>query len=515
MKLSKLHVRNYRALRDVEIPLSNFVCLTGENNAGKSSVLQALSLFASGAKLASTNFFDAAVEVTITLTLSDVQKEDLSRLIVDEHRKRIETLVKNNTLELVRSFAPDGTSKLGHYTLLPKDARFRPEEVTKCLKGKKGKEIPLILGKTFPELAKDPNSAVKLLSATTQDAAKELIDELAQSLSADQKQKAFASLPTGGGFTLTPLLPEVIYIPAVKDLADDVKTTESSSFGKILGIVLDDVIPLLKSEADLFSKLRAKLNRVSDEFGKMKDDRLDDLKFIETEMQGFVRESFRSVTLEMEIPPPKLESIFSTARILVDDGTKGSLDTKGDGLRRAVVFAILRTYVTLVAKKAQAAQSNRTDESGDNQRSPGREKSYLLLYEEPELFLHPDAQRLLFEALGAFSVQHHVVVTTHSPLFLGPEATATFIRLSKGQENNCPKPFSKAHPIDLSELAPKDEFQMICFENNNAAFFSRTVVLVEGDSDQIVFPHIARVLDPEWICSRHSLAFVKIHGKGS
>jgi putative ATP-dependent endonuclease of the OLD family len=142
-------------------------------------------------------------------------------------------------------------------------------------------------------------------------------------------------------------------------------------------------------------------------------------------------------------------------------------------------------------------------------------RSYLLLFEEPELFLHPDAQRILFEALGRFAVDHHVVVTTHSPLFLGPEATATFVRIAKHTDAAFPKPYSIAHPVDLSVLGQKDAFQIICFENNNAAFFAKKIVLVEGDSDQIIFPHIAQLLEPNWTCARHSVAFVQIGGKGS
>jgi putative ATP-dependent endonuclease of OLD family len=110
---------------------------------------------------------------------------------------------------------------------------------------------------------------------------------------------------------------------------------------------------------------------------------------------------------------------------------------------------------------------------------------YLLMFEEPELFLHPEAQKILFSALHVFSTHNQVVVTTHSPLFMGPDATATFVRLSKTLPADGSKPFSAAVPVDLSGLGARDEFQIICFENNNAAFFAKKVVLVEGDSDVI------------------------------
>ena len=58
------------------------------------------------------------------------------------------------------------------------------------------------------------------------------------------------------------MLPVPIYIPAVKDLADDIKTAESAPFGKILGILLLAVEPKLPDAQHLFDELNTKLNRV-------------------------------------------------------------------------------------------------------------------------------------------------------------------------------------------------------------------------------------------------------------
>ena len=270
-------------------------------------------------------------------------------------------------------------------------------------------------------------------------------------------------LPTGLDKSILPMLPERIYIPAVKDLSDDTKTAETSSFGKILTIVMKAIEPLLAEEKDLFEKLSKKLTRLIGADGNVQDNRLKEIKNIEKIIQDFVRESFANVSLEIEIPPPELKSVLSTARIIADDGVKGPLELKGDGLRRAVVFSILRAYVEFARATAK---------EGVPENKP--ERGYLLLFEEPELFLHPYAQQILFEALGVFSQKNNVVVTTHSPLFLGPDAIATFVRLSKTEQTDIPKPFTKAYPVELSGISLRDEFQIICYENNNAAFFCKT-----------------------------------------
>lgn len=502
MKLSNLHIKNYKALRDVQIPLSNFVCLTGENNAGKSSALQALSLFMSPTRLDGHHFFDPTKEITITVRFSEITEGDLARFN-PEPRERIAGLMNGTTLELTRRFHPDGENDLGYYTLLPKNRNFSKGVVDEALKNKRSKaEIKAAIIGIFPDKADEIPDTV-----SSQKAAKELIDAWGDALPVEEKELQFKSLPTGADFSINPLLPDDIYIPAVKDLKDDVSVKQGSSFGKVLGILMNRIESKLVEEADLFAKLRAKLTRVTKD-GAVEDTRLEEIQEIESTIQGYVRESFASVDLELEIPPPELKTVLSTARIFVNDGTKGPLDFKGDGLRRAVVFAILRTYVKLASKSKRVDVELREGEVGPS------ERGYILLFEEPELFLHPDAQRILFDALRVFAEEHHVIVTTHSPLFLGPGA-ATFVRLQKAVEQGQTKPFTRATPVALNDLMPKDEFQLICFENNNAALFSKRVVLVEGDSEVIVFPHIATLANADWTCAKHSVSFVQAKGKGS
>ena len=46
--LTRLRVRNFKTLEDVDIPLGQNVVLIGPNNSGKTSALQALALWRSG-----------------------------------------------------------------------------------------------------------------------------------------------------------------------------------------------------------------------------------------------------------------------------------------------------------------------------------------------------------------------------------------------------------------------------------------------------------------------------------
>ncbi len=101
-------------------------------------------------------------------------------------------------------------------------------------------------------------------------------------------------------------------------------------------------------------------------------------------------------------------------------------------------------------------------------------------------------------------------------MFFGPGATETFVKLRRRSDATVTsKPFALAQPVSLTDITSKDQFQLICFENNNAAFFADTVVLVEGDSDYLLMPHVARTLNAAWDVAKLPLLFVRMTGKGN
>jgi putative ATP-dependent endonuclease of the OLD family len=513
MKLTSLSVENYKGLRDVTIPLSRFGCLIGENNSGKSSFLQALALFFSGSKVFPIHFFDPAKTIRIAVTLDDITPADLSRLEAED-RSLISGIIDNGRLVVVRAWGSEGKSSLLYSKLTPIDPRFLAENINTLVKSQRaGQAFVDKVVAIFPELSG------KIDATMNQDAVRQKIRELADSLPAGQKKATDQGLPTGVDKSVLKILPEPIYIPAVKDLADDIKTTESTPFGKILSILLQAVEAKLPDAQQLFKDLNSKLNRIVDPDGTFADGRLDEVKLIESTVEKYVRESFSEVAVRLAIPPPELKTVFSSAQIYANDGVEGIIDSKGDGLRRAIVFSILRSYVELKASLSPQSAVNHETHSVSGESQPTlapAPASYYLLFEEPELFLHPKAQHVLFDALRVFAKEHHVLVTTHSPMFLGPGATETFVKLRKVNDSAvAPKPFTLVQPVNLSDMASKDQFQIICFENNNAAFFADTVVLVEGDSDYLLMPHIAKSLNPRWDVATAPVLFARITGKGN
>ncbi len=300
MKMSRLAVHNYRALHDIDVPLSPFVCLIGKNNAGKSSVLQTIALFFSGSKLSRTDFFDPSKPIRIAITFTDITNDDLKKL-AEEHRQRIEEILEGGSLTLVRYYEGGGASKLKYSATLPKDERFSAGEITALMKGKKGAGLTSAVLRKFPELEG------QLDGATTQTDFKAAIEELARSLPPEQKTVADADLPTGIDKSVTPLLPEPVYIPAVKNLADDTKLREGTPFGKIIGILLETITPELGDVASFFAALSAKLNRIEHEDGTITDTRLDAVKKIEQTVEAQRPRELQGCIAEDQHAPARVE----------------------------------------------------------------------------------------------------------------------------------------------------------------------------------------------------------------
>jgi len=143
---------------------------------------------------------------------------------------------------------------------------------------------------------------------------------------------------------------------------------------------------------------------------------------------------------------------------------------------------------------------------------PGR----ILLVDEPEISLHPQSQRALMRALHGLNTQ--MLVATHSANLLDRADPRAVVRLRRS-----------AAGIDVaspSALSDEDASRLARFTSPQTAeaFFARTVVFVEGISDQLAIEALAerrgRNLDAEGVAivpmggARTISSFLGLFGPG-
>lgn len=501
--LSSVEISNFRCHLSTEAPLARMCAIVGRNNAGKSTLMRALRWAIDGGALSSRDCYDSTQPVAVTMHFEGLAESDLGRIVDEEQRRRIRELVEAGRLSLRRTWrVGDRTPVLEVATRKARDARLHPETIGELLKGKSGAKLSTALEQHLPEHAEI------LAGATTQADAKRRIDAIVSSLTGDAVETEFRPLPTGLPTSIGGMLPEVVLIEAVKDAKDEVKPDGRSTFGRIVGLLMAriETSPQMQKIRDSLDELNMMLNVGPMVDGDRTDGRLGEVKLLERLVGGFLMEGFPVKSVDLEVPSPELKQLFSTARIIIDDGVRGEVETKGDGLKRAVIFALLRTYVEFGRQTAERDDAKR---EGENAARP-----YLFLFEEPELYLHPTAQLQLVDTLRALSGDHQVVMTTHSPLFLHPDSVGGFMRLYKvnGEGGKPPKAALKC--IDLTQnLTMKDIFQLVHFENNSAGFFAEHVLLVEGDSDVIFFEHLGRILRGRWDLRARGIPVVAMGSK--
>lgn len=497
MQLELVHVRNFKGLRDAEFRPATFSCLVGENNAGKSTVLQAIAFALNRpTQLPQSMYYDAESAVKISLTFSGISHRDTLRLS-PEHRSKISELLVDGKLFIEVQWPSGDKCEVKTCRREPIEVRYRREAMDEVFKGKTGNAVRQTLLENYPEFADDVPQPLNITQA------KSFLEDKIMELDEDQFELVMSPLPSGIPSSISKLLPEPIYIPAVRNLSDELKTTQSTSFGRLLGLLLEDMAPDLEVINNTFSDLDALLNRrVVD--GAVVDQRHDKVKDLEKLVEGYLKENFPRIKVDIAIPPPEIRTVLNSAQIFVDDGSRDIIDNKGDGIKRSLTFSLLQAYVARLD----------TVEVPEGDEDVPLPRPLVFMFEEPELYLHPKSQKILFQTLARISQSRQVIVTTHSPIFFAPGVTANFVRIAKEEAE--PKPIARLYPVEFELDAEKAEvFKMARFEHADAAFFSRRVVLFEGESDDAFCGHVAQLLNERWNFDKENVALVRVSGKGN
>jgi putative ATP-dependent endonuclease of OLD family len=480
MRIQRLIIHNYRSIRDLEMECQPFVTLLGPNNHGKSNLLAALEFFFStSVKPVEQDFFinrnkeenDLWVEITFN-ELTEQEKNTFKKYVQSSKTICIRktSLIQNGGIEVFYN----------GYVEQPDLEWLRSDKAGDYTSRDSVNKTPL---KDFIQ----PDG--RLAKADVERAQQSYIEQNRDNLKfsrALEEGPLLGSKNVAGG-----VLPDFYLIPAVRDLTDEIKVKTTTTFGRLLSRAVREMAekdPRFREARQQLESVVESLN-VRDATGQEKN-RLADLeRSIQEELQTW------NVTVNIEVTPPELERLFELGTdIHLDDGVRTTADRKGHGLQRAIMFALLRAW-------AKSLREERSSEDQEGSAPRRQSDSVIFAMEEPELFLHPHAQRGLAKTLReiAATLEHQVFICTHSTHFVNLEhyKEVAIITKHSPEKGSCVRQCVK----ELFEGDDTDErkkrFHMAQWINPDRGemFFAKRVVFVEGETEKVMLPFLAQKLD--------------------
>lgn len=477
MKIKTIQISNYNSIQNIKIIVGDMLNLVGQNNAGKSNILKALDLFFNPTtqKITEETYHkkDTSNPIEITIEfwkLSDSEKAYFTSYVVNDILK-VKRCFSWNSVECKANISHIG------YGRVPKLDWLREDEVSgeKITTWWATKEQLTVNGDAFTNYCGTTKPTVTIWKQSIP----RFIEQNRTHIEYEELErdniKGYDGYLKGG-------LPKCVFIPAVRDITEETKIQKTNPFGILINQIL-----LKISESDktnLVEKLSQISKLLNSEGGST---RIQSIPKIEEALNERLNELMKDCTLELHIPVPTFEDIFRNVSITADDGFKGNIMNKGHGLQRYVIFTILRIYSKII----------------EESRSSAEEPTVIFLIEEPEIYLHPQAQRTMYEVLRNISKgSDQIIYATHSSLFVDITYFDQIAIVSKTTDGNGKVTSITQLPMqklldDLTARYPgttptdssmRERSSHVYNPIRNEGFFAKKIILVEGQSEEYSFP---------------------------
>lgn len=479
MKLTRLHIQNFRKLKDVEINFADATFLVGANNSGKSSTLDAIEILTSDKnKLDHTcrskyinedgdEIINETEDIIIEGTFSNVPKDivqqkgfNASRLIVNRNGDDI-----SYSLRYRVRLSPDGKS---HREILMHTITLK-SEYESC------STYQELIDKGIDRSYFEGKDLTKKLNPTL----KKDLENLCPEVYDVNEGEAWFENPGGIPGNVLSQLPRFLKIKA-DVLSGEMAADKSVTLHDLLDLLFSQVreaSPNYKKAVEALSELEKEMDTTdpTTEFGKLMN-----------ELNRVVDGVFHRASINVETELTKPENLKAKFSASLTSNVKTPIERQGTGLIRATVFALLRY-----------------NKQREEMLADCKSRGVIIGFEEPELFLHPNAAEKMRDIIYELASDNdQIVATTHSPYM---------IDLSKGNtqvlnsfriiENE----FASVRAFNLSEAFntiiedDRTRVKMIQKIDDYVArvFFAHRVIIVEGDTEDIVFRHTINAMPEE------------------
>lgn len=302
--------------------------------------------------------------------------------------------------------------------------------------------------------------------------------------------------PAGIDNAIKDLFPEPIHIGAMENSEEDVtKSSTTSTIGKLLAEIIG---PLEQQYGQQLNQALEGLKEILEVEGNT---RAPELIAFDQEINTKLDAFFPEITVRVHIPTPELKEVFKKGTIKVYENLHPNpkdVGTLGHGAQRSIQMTLIRHLADLKLQN----QPNST--------------TTLLLIDEPELYLHPQAIEILRQSLNILSNQgYQVIFSTHSPFMITQKDVGNTILVRKNLALGTYKRTTlKSAVPQVEHDAPHQLTLLYSLSNSSNILFSEKVILAEGKTENRLLPLLIEKVTGRSVL-HHKSAFVKIDGSGN
>lgn len=493
MKIREVVIHNWRSIRDLKLLSQDLMIFIGQNNHGKSNILSAILFFFGEIGLDKLDFYCDTEELFVEILFNELDEND---------RNTFKKYVTARNDIRVRKIATkvEGFSYHG-YIEEPKEDWLQEDNIAKYSKREDADSLPL--SDLLPPTGRITKESFRQ--------AQELY------IQKNREKLSFSYTIESGPFlgaknVAKGIFGEVYYIPSVKKAEDDFSAKSRSVFSALYARVINEMSESNKDFIDAKQKI-ASLMRIlnkTNEDGTENKERPPELSLFEKSLQEELKNW--NTTIDVEIIPPEIDDIFKVgATVWVNDGIRTDVGRKGQGLQRALIFALVRALAKLIRRDREIIKETKNEEKELSSRQASR--SFYFILEEPELFLHPQAQRELFDSLIELSkVENQVLLCTHSSSFINLDRYRSICIVRKNTLEEGTTIFQCNEEL-FKEAKDKEYFNITYWINPDRGelFFARKVILAEGPTEKTIIPLLAKILG----IFRHNYTLIDCGSKDS
>jgi putative ATP-dependent endonuclease of OLD family len=467
MKLEKLKIKGLRKLRDCQFKFDDATFIVGENNVGKSSVFRALELILTNVNATSDDFsshFNEGLNI-IEKTEQEIQIEATFKDIIKEadnwtgFRGRIYVENESRKITYRKTFTDKVKIEMYEQKKELKASVVQSGKVTISSLINSGIDDSLVRSH-FNDIEDSQNLNTGKYSSL-----------LASFYEAWDFKNEFDWIENPGGIPQNVIskMPKFILIPA-EHKADEINSDKKTALGEIMTTIFEDIVETSENFGkvqEYFVELEKEIDTSNQdtEFGKLMVKVNQTIKTIFPESEILAKVN---LTDPKSFLKPKYE-IKLGSNIMTD------IAFQGTGMVRSTAFSLL--------KFREDWKKERNEDL----------RNLIIGFEEPELFLHPNAanqmRQTIYDLAGS---TNQIVCTSHSPYM---------IDLSREKEkqviNNVsanPDFFSKVTSFSVTSeflklIGDDKQYVKMLLKIDDyiaRAFFAKKILIVEGDTEDVV-----------------------------